>query len=42
LVKIDGWILSDSDNRSLMTPETLQALVCCKDWLYTYPTTEVS
>jgi len=37
---LSGRILSD--NRSSMTPETLQDLVCCKDWLYTYPTNEVS
>ncbi|CAN6299607.1 unnamed protein product [Urochloa humidicola] len=33
---LGGHILSD--NRSSMTPETLEALVCCKDWLYKYPT----
>jgi hypothetical protein len=32
---IDGRILAD--NRSSMTPETLECLVCCKDWLYEYP-----
>jgi len=37
---LSGRILSD--NRSSMKSETLQALVCCKDWLYTYPTNEVS
>jgi hypothetical protein len=26
-----------ADNRSSMTPETLECLVCCKDWLYEYP-----
>jgi hypothetical protein len=30
-----GRILAD--NRSSMTPETLECLVCCKDWLYEYP-----
>lgn len=35
---LGGRILSD--NRSSMTPQTLQALVCCKDWLYKYPTGE--
>jgi hypothetical protein len=30
----DGRILAD--NRSSMTPETLESLVCCKDWLYEY------
>jgi hypothetical protein len=24
-------------NRSSMTPETLECLVCCKEWLYEYP-----
>ena len=37
---LSGRILID--NRSSMKSETLQALVCCKDWLYTYPTNEVS
>jgi hypothetical protein len=31
----DGRILVD--NRSSMTPETLECLVCCKDWFYEYP-----
>jgi hypothetical protein len=35
---LGGRILSD--NRSSMTPQTLEALVCCKDWLYKYPTNE--
>ena len=35
---LGGRILSD--NRSSMTPQTLKALVCCKDWLYKYPTNE--
>eukprot|EP00267_Zea_mays_P055280 XP_020408604.1 zinc finger BED domain-containing protein DAYSLEEPER isoform X2 [Zea mays] len=30
-----GRILDD--NRSTMTPETLECFVCCKDWLYEYP-----
>eukprot|EP00267_Zea_mays_P042783 XP_020394808.1 zinc finger BED domain-containing protein RICESLEEPER 2 [Zea mays] len=34
-----GRILAD--NRSLMTPETLECLVCCKDWLYEYPNIQV-
>jgi hypothetical protein len=25
-----------ADNQSSMTPETLESLVCCKDWLYEY------
>jgi len=33
---LGGRILSD--NRSSMTPHTLEALVCCKGWLYKYPT----
>jgi len=37
---LSGRILSD--NQSSMKSETLQVLVCCKDWLYTYPTNEVS
>ncbi|XP_034586733.1 zinc finger BED domain-containing protein RICESLEEPER 2-like [Setaria viridis] len=37
---LSGRILSD--NRSSMTPETLEALVCCKDWLYKYPTDEAT
>jgi hypothetical protein len=28
---LGGWILSD--NRSSMTPQALEVLVCCKDWL---------
>ena len=30
-----GRILAD--NRSSMTPKTLECLVCYKDWLYEYP-----
>ena len=38
-----AFSLSDrilSDNRSSMTPETLEALVCVKDWLYKLPGNE--
>ena len=35
---LSGRILSD--NRSSMTPETLEALVCVKDWLYKLPGNE--
>ncbi|KAL6858881.1 hypothetical protein ACP4OV_017883 [Aristida adscensionis] len=34
-----GRILGDT--RSSMTPKTLEALVCGKDWLYQYPNNEV-
>jgi hypothetical protein len=37
---LSGRILSD--NRSSMTPETLEALVCGKDWLYKFPDNEES
>jgi hypothetical protein len=32
---LGGWILGD--NWSSMTPQILEALVCCNDWLYKYP-----
>ena len=35
---LSGRILSD--NWSSMTPETLEALVCVKDWLYKLPGNE--
>jgi hypothetical protein len=35
---LSGRILGD--NRSSMTPQTLEALVCGKDWLYKYPSNQ--
>jgi hypothetical protein len=35
---LSGRILGD--NRSSMTPQTLEALVCSKDWLYKYPSNQ--
>jgi hypothetical protein len=31
-----------SDNRSSMTPQTLEALDCGKDWLYKHPSNQVT